>query len=268
MGGDDYLYGNDGNDTISGGDGNDFISGDAGNDVLSGDAGNDYLTGGNGDDQLMGGDGNDTLQESAGNNILLGGAGDDTLNGGDDNDVLDGGQGNDTMHGGYGNNTYRFGRGDGNDVIQRVRDTTAGKLNTLQLKDGVTVADVSIARGYDTQSGGNTALVVSISGTSDTITVNGFFMNNDPSDPYNPVQQISFADGSTWSLTDIVNVLNSGGHVSPAYSHASVASFSASTQESSVACLIDAMAAFTAAPGTVTAMDERRILEVPLAVGV
>jgi Ca2+-binding RTX toxin-like protein len=57
------------------------------------------------------------------------------LHGGTGNDTLEGGAGNDTSSGDAGNNVYLFGRGDGQDNI-RSNDSTAGKLNVLQFKEG------------------------------------------------------------------------------------------------------------------------------------
>ncbi|MCW8237282.1 calcium-binding protein, partial [Verminephrobacter eiseniae] len=103
-----------------------------------GTEGADTISGTTGNDTIRGGAGNDTLSGLGGNDVLGGDEGNDTLSGGDGADTLDGGAGSDTLNGGYGNNIYQFGKGDGQDLISgNTNDTTAGKLNTLQFKEGV-----------------------------------------------------------------------------------------------------------------------------------
>ncbi|MCC7152910.1 MAG: RTX toxin, partial [Rubrivivax sp.] len=167
-------------------------------DVHLGDASANQVAGGAGDDVLDGGAGDDTIRGGAGADHLYGRSGADVLYGEDGNDTLDGGTGNDTLYGGKGNNTYLFGRGDGQDVVRVTYDTTVGKLNTLQLKPGVTPSDVVLKQVYDVDMGGNVALEFSIAGTADKIVFDGFFYNNDPAGGYNSLQQVKFADGTTW----------------------------------------------------------------------
>ncbi len=103
------------------------------------------------------------------------------------------------MNGGAGNNSYLFGRGDGQDVI-RSSDGTAGKLNVLRFKDGVTAAEVVARQTYDSYWGVN-GLELSIAGTADKVFVGGFFYGDNPaSTAYNPLQQVGFADGTSWDL--------------------------------------------------------------------
>uniref|UniRef100_UPI0037834CE7 calcium-binding protein n=1 Tax=Aquabacterium sp. TaxID=1872578 RepID=UPI0037834CE7 len=167
---------------FAGTSGADSIAGTTQNDVISGQAGADTLYGRTGDDALNGGDGDDQLYGEAGN------------------DTLDGGAGNDWLDGNVGNNVYLFGRGDGQDVIAGVNDTTAGKLNTVQFKAGVSPSDVVAKRISDS---GYESLELSIAGTTDKLTVKYFFSSNDPSNTLNPVQQVKFADGTTWDLNAI-----------------------------------------------------------------
>ncbi|UZR28845.1 calcium-binding protein [Methylococcus mesophilus] len=183
-----------GSGNLSGTGKKDILFGQGGNDVLSGGAGKDVLDGGAGDDALYGRDGTD---------VLYGGAGNDGLNGDGGNDILDGGTGNDTLDGGLGNNTYRFGRGDGQDTIRSYYDTTAGKLNTLQFKDGITADDIDIVRSGD-------HLFLTITGTTDRVGVENFFYNADTANPYNPLQRIVFADGTVWDPAAVVARLFAG----------------------------------------------------------
>ena len=168
-----------------------------------GQAGDETLWGTTGDDTLNGGRGNDTLQGQDGNDRLSGGEGNDTLYGGKGNDTLDGGAGNDWLEGGTGNNRYLFGRGDGQDDIGYAYDTTAGKLNSVQLKAGVAPADIVLRRLTGSQGGANESLALTILGSDDRLVINDFFQGGSSASPLNPVQQIKFADGTAWDLADI-----------------------------------------------------------------
>ncbi|MEJ6487536.1 calcium-binding protein [Nostoc punctiforme UO1] len=165
--------------------------------LYAGTEGGDTFNGTINDDIINGAGGNDTLFGRAGNDTLNGGDGNDVIYGEAGNDILDGGAGNDSLNGNEGNNTYLFGKGDGQDLIQVYSDTTASKLNTVQFKSGVLPSEVLVKQVYDNQSGSNTALELSIAGTTDKITINYFFYTDNPANQYNPLQQIKFADGTT-----------------------------------------------------------------------
>ncbi|WP_301335870.1 calcium-binding protein, partial [Variovorax paradoxus] len=186
--GNDTIHGYATADTLSGGDGNDTISGYAGDDTLDGGAGNDNLNGGDGVDTLIGGDGNDYLYGNAGNDTLLGGSGNDTLYGEADNDILEGGAGSDSLSGGDGSDTYRFARGWGQDTISNY-DVSTGKTDAIEFAAGISASDIVATRS------GN-ALILSLKGTTDTITVNYYF-DADGTSGYK-LEQIRFADGTTW----------------------------------------------------------------------
>ncbi|MEW6036665.1 MAG: calcium-binding protein [Pseudomonadota bacterium] len=178
-----------GSGNLSGTGKKDILFGQGGNDVLSGGAGKDVLDGGAGDDALYGRDGKD---------VLYGGAGNDGLSGDGGNDILDGGTGNDTLYGEAGNDTYLFGRGDGQDLIKSYYDTASGKLNVLAFKAGVAAADVVATRNGD-------SLVLAIAGTADSATVENFFYQDNPAgNGHNPLQQVTFADGTVWDLGAIL----------------------------------------------------------------
>ncbi|WP_411886698.1 calcium-binding protein, partial [Polaromonas sp. YR568] len=190
--------------------GDDILRGTSAAETLNGGSGNDNLNGAVGNDTINGGDGNDLLYGEAGNDTLSGGAGDDCLAGGDGADTLDGGAGNDTFNGGGGNDVYLFGKGDGQDVISCSYDITAGKLSTLQFKAGLPSSQVVLKQVYDPYMGGYSALEVSIIGTTDKITLSGFFYGDDTANPYNGVQQFKFADGTVWNLAAIQNKVFAG----------------------------------------------------------
>ena len=182
LAGNDYIYGRVGNDTLNGGADNDTVYGEDGDDALTGGTGNDIVYGGNGNDTLQGGGENDTLYADAGN------------------DTLDGGAGNDSLIGGTGSDTYLFGRGYGLDTVNNY-DTGTGKLDVIQLAAGITVADIAATR-----SGNN--LVLSIVGTTDKLTVSSYFLT-DGVNTY-AVEAIKFADGTTWNVEALKNIVTQG----------------------------------------------------------
>ena len=179
------VIGTDADDTITGLLEKDIIYGEGGNDTITGDEGDDLLSGGYGDDYLCGGAGND---------------------------ILDGGFGNDLMYGGYeysyvennGNDTYKFGRGYGIDTIYD-SDTTIGNVDTIEFQEGVTPTDITINRVGDN-------LELSINGTNDKVVVQNYFSQYDL-DGYqrgydaNKIEQIIFADGTTWDIAYIQNAV-------------------------------------------------------------
>ncbi|MCW5220278.1 hypothetical protein D5041_11060 [Verminephrobacter aporrectodeae subsp. tuberculatae] len=196
--GEDNIRGFDGNDMLIGKAGNDAIDGGNGDDIALGGAGNDTLFGGAGDDRLKGGDGIDWIQGGTGADTLDGGAGNDSLYGGDGADTLDGGTDNDLLSGGAGNDIYLFGKGDGQDSISSDYDLAADKLNVLQFKAGVAPSEI-----VATRAGLN--LVLSIGDTADKVSICDFFSGEGPANANNPIQQVRFADGTTWGLNELKN---------------------------------------------------------------
>ena len=114
------------------------------------------------------------------------------------------------LDGGPGNNLYLFGKGDGQETIASYVDATPGKTNTLQFKAGVAPSEVTFARVTDPVFGANAALQISITGTTDKVTVNGFMANGSPANPNNGLQQVVFADGTTWDISNILVRLGIG----------------------------------------------------------
>lgn len=196
----DMYFGNANTNTFNGGNGDDLIDGGAGSDYLYGDNGNDWLLGGEGNDTLHGGTGNDHLIGGEGNDYLYG----DTTYGRDGgNDILDGGAGNDHLVGGYGSDTYLFGIGDGQDTINNgadlwngTADPNANKKDVLQFKAGVSASDVSLSRSGDN-------LILRINGTTDQVTVQSYFANDGLHHTGYAVDEIRFADGTAWSVSDV-----------------------------------------------------------------
>ncbi len=153
---------------------------------------------------FSGASGDDLLTGTVGSDSISGGAGNDTIYGGQGDDTLSGGAGNDTLEGDYGNNTYVFNRGDGQDWVTGINDASPGKLNTLKLGAGIGPDDLVLEAVSDHWNAGRVALKVGIAGTTDRITFTGFFWQNDPSNSWNSLQQVQFADGTTWGIDQLV----------------------------------------------------------------
>lgn len=136
-----------------------------------------------GDDELWGYSWNDSLTGGAGNDILRGLAG---------NDTLEGGLGNDTLDGGAGSNTYWFARGDGQDTILASGDKTAVSTNTLRFRAGILPADVVATRYVND-------LVLTVNGSTDSVTVKEFFSSTSWENNPNPIQQIVFDNATVWT---------------------------------------------------------------------
>ncbi|PZO15402.1 MAG: hypothetical protein DCE87_08565 [Betaproteobacteria bacterium] len=168
-----------------------MLLGAAGDDIIQGYATNDTITGGNGNDTLIG---------RAGDDIICGGTGNDSLDGGNGNDILDGGAGYDYLYGGSGNDTYLFNRGSGSDRVSSY-DSTLGKQDVIQLGSGISTSDIMLKRDRDD-------LVLSIKGTSDSLSVEQFFLN-DATTP-RTVELIKFADGTAWNIATIKTMAIAG----------------------------------------------------------
>lgn len=118
---------------------------------------------------------------------------DGNISGGDGNDTLDGGVGNDTLAGGGGADTYLFGIGGGQDVI----DNTGHAADGDKLLFGSNIAKDQL---WFQQSVND--LKVSVIGSSDSITVAGWFAGN-----ANHVASLQTADGKTLSNADVQNLV-------------------------------------------------------------
>lgn len=209
----DALTGGAGNDTLHGYGGDDVIDGGAGSNSIDGGSGNDTILGGrDGRDILHGGDGNDYLNgiQDSDSDTLYGGAGNDTLRGNMGTLSFYGGTGNDIlMSGGLGSMTAYFARGDGQDTIVGHADSSRS-TTTLQFIGAIAKSDI------DLRTSGS-ALVLSIRGTTDNVTIDQFF-NFDPSTPDGVnlgghragVQHVQFADGSMWTVDDLKAIYFAG----------------------------------------------------------
>ncbi|MBB4000629.1 calcium-binding protein [Aureimonas pseudogalii] len=122
-------------------------------------------------------------------------SGNDTIDGSSNADTIRGGGGNDTIDGGFSSDTYVYARGDGSDTI--TEGTNAGSTDKLVL-EGINPGAVSFTR-----SGKAVTLVIAESapGVGD----GGAITLRDGAETYygQGVEQVVFADGTTWSQADI-----------------------------------------------------------------
>jgi len=229
----------DGIVSIKLGAGNDIITSSLGGDVINAGDGDDvirYVGVSTGADQVDGGAGNDVIQAGADGTVIrlasfqnveqisgggysgvvlartdatettdlsafsisgiasfdLGG-GDDTFVGTAQADAVSGGTGHDTLSGAAGDDTYLYAAGDGDDVIVDYAggSYTNGGNDTLRLGTGIGIGDVAVAHV------GNDAILTFAQGGS--ITLRGQF----GSDARYVIEQLQFADGTSWSAADI-----------------------------------------------------------------
>jgi trimeric autotransporter adhesin len=174
---------------------------------LVGTAGNDTLVGFQWGDTLAGGAGDDSVSGLGGNDLLAGDAGRDTLLGGAGADTLDGGLGTDQLLGGAGSDVYRFGSGAGSDLVKESGAMTK-EVDTVELGAGITPADVTLVRDRND-------LVLILGNSATQLRIRYHFVTSEqvynyqtgwvetvPAD--HAIEQIRFADGSTWNESDIL----------------------------------------------------------------
>jgi len=163
-------------ENLSGTNYDDILSGDAGDNVLHGRSGDDTMAGLAGNDVLSGDDGVDSLSGGVGNDLLMGGAGGDTLSGDAGDDALSGDAGDDI---------YSFARGDGADTVMNHGESASDD----RVLFGATIDHDQLwfARAGDD-------LTVSVIGTTDSITVDDWYVGS--------ANQLDFAAAGGLSLAD------------------------------------------------------------------
>ena len=222
------LYGEGGNDQLLGGKGNDLLDGGTGVDTMMGGAGNDVYIVDNTDDQVIEyqtvtysyanswdykppnntfttSGGWDTVQSSVTytlganfENLTLTGTAAINGTGNELNNVLVGNSAANILTGGAGNDFYVFGKGAGQDTVNSY-DVTVGKVDIVEFDATVAASEIQVSRlGND--------LVLSISNTADTLTIQNY-MDNDGASAYT-VEQIRFQDGTIWDVATVKAILN------------------------------------------------------------
>ena len=226
---DNTIIGNTGRNTLTGWSGNDWLEGGGGRDTLVGELGNDTYVVDSTDDAITErvNEGTDTVRSSiawtlgsnlenlvltgtgningTGNTLangLTGNSGNNVLTALAGNDTLDGGAGLDTLIGGTGNDTYVLGRGHGADLVQE-NDTTAGNTDV-----GLFLSGISEYQLWFQRTGND--LVTSIIGTSDKLTVQGWYLGG-----ANHVEQFKTAEGKTLLDSQVQNLVNAMAAFSP-----------------------------------------------------
>jgi Ca2+-binding RTX toxin-like protein len=128
--------------------------------------------------------------------VISGLAGNDTLNGADGDDLLIGGIGLDALNGGNGSDRYEWSRGDGNDTITDA-GTSRFEIDVLDLKD-VLPGAVQLTRVSGLS---NLVITVTSPGATEVITALNRFASATSGVG---VDAIAFADGTVWTLDDIL----------------------------------------------------------------
>ncbi|MFC3645397.1 calcium-binding protein, partial [Planctobacterium marinum] len=214
-------------------------------DKLEGDLGIDELYGGEGNDEIDGFEGNDRLFGDSGNDILNGGAGDDELNGGEGLDTLTGDEGDDLLDGGLGNDRYQYSLGDGFDTLIEAESETNQPVNrqqfifnredfrleprargqlsflrraylenvsssenasnqefteidVLEFGEGITKDSIKFKISGDD-------LIVMVDNDGNGLQIKNWNINGQG------IEQIDFADGTTMTFEDIVNIASTSG---------------------------------------------------------
>ena len=134
------------------------------------------------------------LSGRAGDQIILGSSDDDLIDGGAGNDTLRGNAGNDYLIGGAGSDTYVFAVGDGQDVINNLSNTPDTDTDVLSL-EGIVREDLWLSRNGDD-------LVIDVSGSEDSITIQDWYANS--------VQQLDVvqAGGSSLYANQVDSLVN------------------------------------------------------------
>ncbi|MEK7592928.1 MAG: calcium-binding protein [Patescibacteria group bacterium] len=213
---DNILIGNDGNNVLAGGAGNDtYVLNNAGDTVVE--------KSGKGTDTVLSGfsytlgDNLENLTLTGSDNInATGNKRDNVLTGNDGNNILDGGKGHNTLAGGAGDDTLILGKDSENDVLFNSGDG----WDTLKTnaKDSGHDNEIRFGAGithedlWFSRSGNN--LNINILGTDDGMTIEGWYSNK-----HRPIDEFETANG--YELDD-----------------------------KKVALLVQAMAGFTATPGS------------------
>ncbi|SQF93613.1 calcium binding hemolysin protein [Paucimonas lemoignei] len=147
-------------------------------------------------------EGDDEIHGASWDEILLGKGGRDLLWGNGGDDVLDGGTGNDSLIGGVGSDTYWFGLGYGNDEIWE--RGVSGEQNVIKFHSDITPADIHLTSYRED-------LIVESIGTTDSLQITGFlYREQDSTSLINTVGLFQFADGTTWDVDKVLQMLQGG----------------------------------------------------------
>jgi Ca2+-binding RTX toxin-like protein len=191
-----------------------YVDGGSGNDTISLKGGQNTIYGGLNSDMIT----TDTITVddgviAAGDDFIDGGAGNDVITdkgSGDNGDTFIAGMGNDTIYAyedagyidaegnfittGNSNDTYIFNNGDAQDTFTDF----AGIDDTIRFGSGIAKSNLRFSRNGDN-------VIISFNNSSDKITVNNWYTQNNP---YNyKIESLKFSDGSSMTATEIENII-------------------------------------------------------------
>jgi Ca2+-binding RTX toxin-like protein len=131
-------------------------------------------------------------------------SGNDTIEGFWTDDSIAGGTGNDVLRGGDGSDTYYFAPGFGDDTIEETtRYITYSSNDVVEFGPGIAANDIILTRGDRDGSGRFNDLILSVNGTADRINIPDEFANSAYFGPWDSIETVRFADGTTWSRDEI-----------------------------------------------------------------
>lgn len=135
--------------------------------------------------------------------VLQGTDGDDDLTGTTADERLIGGKGDDSLYGNDGNDTYVWNLGDGYDQII---ENSISSIDILELGSGIGPENIRIFRPSFYNVGTNDHLHIRILSTGEIITItDGVSIDVNGTRDFNrPIDEIRFADGTSWTFDDIL----------------------------------------------------------------
>ena len=138
--------------------------------------------------------GNDLVHGTNSADVILSGAGSDVVIAGSGDDMITGGTGDDYLQGGAGADTYIYNLGDGHDIIYDEGGSENSVKDTIVFGAGITATDLRFSN--DSRSWND--IRITIAGAGGSILIK----NQNLTDA--GIETISFADGSTWSLDQLM----------------------------------------------------------------
>ncbi len=139
--------------------------------------------------------------------LVEGSIGDDALVGTSADEQFDGQAGDDILQGGRGDDTYFWEPGDGND---RIIEVDAASYDVLELGGGITKGDINLSR--DPSGNIRDELTITVNSTGEALVIEGQFpwINHEGYVPDSGLDEIRFADGSSWDAAYILEHFSAG----------------------------------------------------------
>jgi Ca2+-binding RTX toxin-like protein len=134
------------------------------------------------------------------NDVFVGSSANETFSGQGGADTFTGGTGNDNLTGGKGSDTYNYSSGDGNDTVTEAGFSDGGT-------DKVIFSNINTNRVSLTRSGDDVTLVIAPSVPGGTDGGSILLTKELDTTAGQGVEQIIFADGTTWTVSDLRTML-------------------------------------------------------------